>query len=50
MLGILAFACGGVVSGVIIAWSLDFRSRRELVQGAIGGLIVGLGMALLLPM
>jgi len=46
----LAFACGGILSGVVIAWSLDFRTPKELLQGAIGGLIVGVGMALLLPM
>jgi predicted MFS family arabinose efflux permease len=48
--GYLTFALGGVISGVIIAWSLDYRSRKELLQGAVGGLAVGLGMALLLPM
>ncbi|MDP8221872.1 MAG: hypothetical protein P9L99_00815 [Candidatus Lernaella stagnicola] len=44
------FAFGGVLSGVIIAWSMDWKSPKELAQGALGGLIVGLGMALLLPM
>jgi hypothetical protein len=48
--GFITFALGGAVSGVIIAWSMDFRSRKELAQGAVGGLIVGLAMALLLPM
>jgi len=50
VLGMLTFAAGGIISGVIITWSLDFRSAKELLQGAVGGLIVGLGMALLLPM
>ncbi len=50
MLGYLTFALGGVASGVIIAWSMDWKSPKELAQGAVGGLIVGLGMALLLPM
>ncbi len=50
MLGRLIFAAGGVLSGVIIAWSLDYRRPKELLQGAIGGLLVGVGMALLLPM
>jgi len=48
--GYLTFALGGVLSGVIIAWSMDWRSPKELAQGALGGLLVGLGMALLLPM
>jgi hypothetical protein len=43
-------AIGGVFSGVVIAWSMDWRSPKELAQGAVGGLLVGLGMAALLPM
>lgn len=50
MLGYLTFAVGGIASGVIIAWSMDWKSPKELAQGAVGGLLVGLGMALLLPM
>jgi threonine/homoserine/homoserine lactone efflux protein len=50
IIGFLIFALGGAAAGAITAWSLDFRSRKELIQGAAGGLIVGLGMALLLPM
>ena len=49
MMTILAFLIGGAVSGVIIAWALDMTSRKELVQGAVGGLIAGLMMAMLLP-
>jgi len=48
--GYLTFALGGIASGVIIAWSMDWKSPKQLAQGAAGGLIVGLGMALLLPM
>lgn len=50
MLGTLTFALGGLASGLVIAWSMDWRSPKELVQGAFGGLLVGIGMALLLPM
>lgn len=49
-LGFISFALGGAVSGLIIAWSMDFRSAKELAQGAFGGLVVGVAMALLLPM
>lgn len=45
----LAFLGCGAVSGVIIAYSLDMKTPRELAQGAVGGLIAGLLMALLLP-
>ncbi len=50
MLGMLTFAVGGVLSGVMIAWSMDFKTARELIQGGLGGLTVGVLMALLLPM
>jgi len=39
----------GALSGVIIAWSLDMKSPKELVQGAVGGFIAGLLMAAMLP-
>lgn len=49
MLTIVAFlACGGV-SGVITAYALDMKSGKELLQGAAGGVIAGLLMAMLLP-
>jgi hypothetical protein len=50
MLGMASFTLGGVVSGLLIAWSMDWRSPKELLQGALGGLVVGIGMSLLLPM
>ena len=46
---LISFAIGGAVSGVIIAWSMDFKTPRELVQGALGGLVVGVLMTFLLP-
>jgi len=49
VLTILSFLFAGAVSGVIIAWALDMKSPRELIQGALGGLIAGLLMALMLP-
>ncbi len=45
----LSFLFIGAVSGLIIAWSLDMGSRKELIQGAVGGLIAGLLMAAMLP-
>jgi hypothetical protein len=49
VLTILSFLFAGAISGVIIAWALDMKSPRELIQGALGGLIAGLLMALMLP-
>lgn len=46
---LISFTIGGAVSGVIIAWSMDFRSPKELAQGAMGGIVVGVTMTLLLP-
>jgi hypothetical protein len=39
----------GTLSGVIIAFALDMKSPKELVQGAMGGLIAGLLMSAMLP-
>ncbi|MFH1112431.1 MAG: hypothetical protein V1792_00790 [Pseudomonadota bacterium] len=39
----------GALSGVIIAFALDMKTPKELVQGAVGGLIAGLLMAAMLP-
>ncbi|MDQ7781667.1 MAG: hypothetical protein RDU20_02230 [Desulfomonilaceae bacterium] len=39
----------GTLSGVIIAYAMDMNSPRELVQGAVGGLIAGLLMSAMLP-
>jgi uncharacterized membrane protein len=49
LLTFLSFLFAGAVSGIIIAYALDMKSTRELIQGAIGGLIAGLLMALMLP-
>ncbi len=49
MLTILSFLFVGAISGVIIAYSLDMKTPKELLQGAFGGLIAGLLMALMLP-
>jgi uncharacterized membrane protein len=45
----IVFLAAGAVSGVVIAFALDMKSPKELAQGALGGLITGLIMALLLP-
>ncbi|MBD3399298.1 MAG: hypothetical protein GF399_03095 [Candidatus Coatesbacteria bacterium] len=36
----LAFLFGGAVSGAIIAYAMDFRTRKAILQGALGGVIV----------
>jgi hypothetical protein len=45
----IVFLFVGMLSGVIIAWALDMYSPKELVQGAVGGMIAGLLMAAMLP-
>ncbi|MFH0824846.1 MAG: hypothetical protein V2B18_19000 [Pseudomonadota bacterium] len=49
MLSWLVFLFVGGLSGVLIAWALDMKSPRELVQGAVGGIIAGLLMSAMLP-
>jgi len=49
LLTLLSFLFAGAVSGIIIAYSLDMKTPKELLQGALGGLIAGLLMALMLP-
>jgi uncharacterized membrane protein len=46
---IVSFLFAGAVSGLIIAYSLDMKTPKELIQGAVGGLIAGLLMAMMLP-
>jgi len=49
VLTFFSFLFAGAVSGVIIAYALDMKTPKELIQGAVGGLIAGLLMALMLP-
>jgi len=49
VLTILSFLFAGALSGVIIAYSLDMKTPKELLQGAAGGLIAGFLMAMMLP-
>ena len=46
---ILSFLFIGAVSGAIIAFAMDMRSPKQILQGAVGGIIAGLLMAMLLP-
>jgi len=46
---LILFLIAGGVSGAITAYALDMKSPREILQGAAGGLIAGLLIALLLP-
>jgi uncharacterized membrane protein YeaQ/YmgE (transglycosylase-associated protein family) len=45
----IAFLFVGLISGILTAWALDMKSPKELLQGAVGGLIAGLLMAAMLP-
>jgi hypothetical protein len=45
----LIFLFVGTISGVILAWALEMRSPKELLQGAVGGLIAGFLMSAMLP-
>lgn len=49
MLTWLMFLFVGSLSGVIIAYALNMSSPKELVQGALGGLIAGFLMSAMLP-
>ncbi|MBC8181858.1 hypothetical protein H8E88_12130 [candidate division KSB1 bacterium] len=49
MLTILSFLFAGALSGVIIAYAMDMKTPKELLQGAAGGLIAGFLMAMMLP-
>lgn len=45
----IAMLAAGGLSGLIIAYAMDMRSAKELLQGAVGGVIAGGLMALMLP-
>jgi hypothetical protein len=49
MLTWIVFMGVGAVSGVIISYSADMYSPKELIQGAVGGLIAGALMSAMLP-
>ena len=49
MLTIIAFLFAGGISGGIIAFALDMKTPKELIQGVAGGMIAGFLMALMLP-
>jgi hypothetical protein len=38
----IAFLLGGAVSGAVIAYAMDFRTRKGLLQGALGGIIAAI--------
>ena len=48
-INLVSLSVAGAFSGTIIAWSMDFRTPKELLQGAVGGVIVGVIMTFLLP-
>lgn len=49
MITYLLFAGAGALSGTIIAYALDMKTPKQLIQGAVGGIVTGLVLALLLP-
>ncbi len=49
MLTWIMFLFVGALSGVLIAWAMDMTSPKELLQGAVGGLIAGFLMSAMLP-
>lgn len=49
MITYLLFAGAGALSGAIIAYALDMKTPKQLIQGAVGGIVTGLVLALLLP-
>ena len=46
---LVLFLIAGGISGAITAYALDMKTPKELLQGAVGGVIAGLLIALLLP-
>jgi len=45
----ITFTFVGGLSGAIIAFALDMKSPKEIIQGAVGGIIAGFLMSLMLP-
>jgi len=48
MMGLILFAASGAITGLMIGWALDFKTKKELIQSAVGGCIVGIAMALMI--
>jgi hypothetical protein len=46
---ILVFILAGAVTGLMTTYALDMKKPKELAQGALGGVIVGIILALLVP-
>jgi len=38
----VAFLFGGALSGLVIAYAMDYRTKKGLLQGALGGIIVAI--------
>ena len=49
MLTYITFTFVGALSGVIMAFALDMTTPKEIIQGAVGGIIAGFLMSLMLP-
>lgn len=43
------FMAGGALAGTIITFAMDMQNSSELLQGALGGVLAGLGIALMTP-
>jgi hypothetical protein len=46
---ILVFILAGAVTGLMTTYALDMKKPKELAQGALGGVIVGIVLSLLMP-
>lgn len=46
---IISFLFAGALSGGIIAFALDMKTPREILQGVVGGIIAGFLMVMMLP-
>lgn len=49
MYNIFTFLVGGAISGTVTAYAMEMDSPKELVQGAVGGMIAALAVVMLLP-
>jgi uncharacterized membrane protein YeaQ/YmgE (transglycosylase-associated protein family) len=45
----MGIAAAGAIAGAIISYSMDMKSPRELIQGAVGGFIAAALISLMLP-
>ncbi len=49
MFTFIVFIIAGALTGLITTYALDMKTRKELAQGTLGGVITGIILALLVP-